>query len=86
MNVGDLVVLKCGGPVMVVSGFTKIPQERIVCVWFSTLNEKQEGLFLGELLESLDHMVCGSCGAKIQPLEEPEPEPRVFLGSKRKRR
>jgi uncharacterized protein YodC (DUF2158 family) len=68
MDIGDLVVLKVGGPIMAVS-ISPSPglhnEQYVRCVWFNTRNEKQEGDFKKELLEPSGTMVCNACGTQF---------------------
>jgi uncharacterized protein YodC (DUF2158 family) len=49
-NLGDLVTLKSGSPVMTVEGLNK--DKKILCVWFNKRDEKCSSSFFAETLKN----------------------------------
>lgn len=57
MMIGDLVRLKCGGPIMVIVFLQDKSPDNIVrpsCLWFNTHNEIQQNNFREDLLIKID--------------------------------
>lgn len=83
LNIGDLVILKSGSPVMTVEGQDK--DKKVLCVWFNRKGDKCSDSFFAETLKNSEIINTEETLTTKDAKLEPAVEPKTKKGQTKKR-